>query len=151
MILSGGSDEAVRKNCGVLAIMRIMLPVRLDRRRVDCQPMHVCQFRLAECVTQTQADIQKSGMLAPIVGHVGDGNFHVLPFVDTNNDEERQKAEEILERLAVRAIEMGGTCTGEHGIGQGKRKYMQKNMVLPSVSCRRLSKAIDPRGIMNPW
>ena len=93
-------------------------------------------------MTQTQADIQKSGMLAPIVGHVGDGNFHVLLLVDTNNDEERQKAEEILERLAVRAIEMGGTCTGEHGIGQGKRKYMQKNMVLPSVSCRRLSKPL---------
>ena len=63
-----GSDEAVRKNCGVLAIMRIMLPQRLDRRRVDCQPMHVCQFLDWQNVTQTEP-ISKSGMLAPIVGH----------------------------------------------------------------------------------
>ena len=101
-------------------------------------------------MTQTQADIQKSGMLAPIVGHVGDGNFHVLLLVDTNNDEERQKAEEILERLAVRAIEMGGTCTGEHGVGQGKRKYMQKEHGAAIGVMQAIKQAIDPRGIMNP-
>lgn len=101
-------------------------------------------------MTQTQADIQKSGMLAPIVGHVGDGNFHVLLLVDTNNDEELKKAEEILERLAVRAIEMGGTCTGEHGIGQGKRKYMQKEHGTAIGVMQAIKQAIDPRGIMNP-
>ncbi|MFC0820611.1 FAD-binding oxidoreductase [Moraxella marmotae] len=106
--------------------------------------------RLAECVTATQADISESGMLAPIVGHVGDGNFHVLLLVDTDNPDERQKADKILTRLAHRAIEMGGTCTGEHGIGQGKRKYMHKEHGDAINVMRAIKQAIDPHNIMNP-
>lgn len=106
--------------------------------------------RLAECVTATQADIEASGMLAPIVGHVGDGNFHVLLLVDTNSEHELKTAEEILARLAYRAIEMGGTCTGEHGIGQGKRKYMEKEHGNAIQFMRAVKQAIDPNNIMNP-
>ena len=89
-------------------------------------------------------------MLAPIVGHVGDGNFHVLLLVDTNNPDEIKKAEEIIGRLAHRAIEMGGTCTGEHGVGQGKRKYMAAEHGEALKVMRAIKQAIDPNNIMNP-
>lgn len=106
--------------------------------------------RLAECVTATQADIIASGMLAPIVGHVGDGNFHVLLLVDIDNPDEIKQAEEIIGRLAHRAIEMGGTCTGEHGVGQGKRKYMSAEHGDALKVMRAIKQAIDPHNIMNP-
>ncbi|WP_327037434.1 FAD-linked oxidase C-terminal domain-containing protein [Moraxella canis] len=146
-----GSDEAVRKKLwrarhNAYYAACALRPEARGLSTDACVPIS----RLAECVTQTQADIQKSGMLAPIVGHVGDGNFHVLLLVDTNNEEELQKAEEILGRLAERAIEMGGTCTGEHGIGQGKRKYMQKEHGSAIGVMQAIKQAIDPRGIMNP-
>ena len=80
--------------------------------------------RLAECVSETQKDVDDSGFVATIVGHVGDGNFHVLLLLDPDSEEEKERAEAFLARLAHRAISMGGTCTGEHGIGQGKMKYM---------------------------
>ncbi|MCL4766845.1 MAG: FAD-binding protein, partial [Hyphomicrobiaceae bacterium] len=75
--------------------------------------------RLAECVLETQADIREHGIVAPIVGHVGDGNFHTSPAFDMKDPAERAKIESFLERLAQRAIAMDGTCTGEHGVGQG--------------------------------
>lgn len=106
--------------------------------------------RLAECVTKTVADIEREGMLAPIVGHVGDGNFHVLLLVNMQDDNEVKKAEGILQRLAERAIAMDGTCTGEHGIGQGKRKYMQTEHGEALTVMKAIKKAIDPNNIMNP-
>ncbi|ELA08806.1 D-lactate dehydrogenase [Moraxella macacae 0408225] len=106
--------------------------------------------RLAECVVETQQDIEKSGMLAPIVGHVGDGNFHVLLLVDTDSEQELIAAEEILARLANRAISMGGTCTGEHGIGQGKRKYMTQEHGGAIYFMKAIKTAFDPNNIMNP-
>ncbi len=106
--------------------------------------------RLAEVVMQTQADIEASGMLAPIVGHVGDGNFHVLLLVDTDNPEEKATAQSIVSRLAKRAIEAGGTCTGEHGVGQGKRPYMQQEHGAALDVMRAIKHAIDPHNIMNP-
>ena len=81
--------------------------------------------RLAECVEATQNDIAEAGLLAPIVGHVGDGNFHVLPLVDMENEEEVAKAKRFVERLVERALAMEGTCTGEHGVGQMKMKYLE--------------------------
>ena len=81
--------------------------------------------RLAECVVETQKDIEELGLIAPIVGHVGDGNFHTSPVFDRNDPKEMAAIETFLERLAERAIAMEGTCTGEHGVGQGKRKYLQ--------------------------
>ncbi len=81
--------------------------------------------RLAECVADTQADIAEMGLVAPIVGHVGDGNFHVGVLVMMDDKDEVARAERFLDRLVERAIAMDGTSTGEHGIGQGKMKYME--------------------------
>ena len=82
--------------------------------------------RLADCVEETLDDIERSGLVAPIVGHVGDGNFHVSPLIDMENPAEIDAAEGFAARLAHRAIAMGGTCTGEHGVGQKKRAYMEE-------------------------
>ncbi|WP_201512264.1 FAD-binding oxidoreductase [Psychrobacter alimentarius] len=106
--------------------------------------------RLAECVSETAKDIEASGMIGPIVGHVGDGNFHVLLLVDTNNPTEIATAEDIIGRLAKRAIEMDGTCTGEHGIGQGKQKYMQQEHGNALVLMQAIKMALDPNNILNP-
>ncbi|SJN21388.1 FAD-binding oxidoreductase [Psychrobacter sp. JB385] len=106
--------------------------------------------RLAECVSETAKDIEASGMIGPIVGHVGDGNFHVLLLVDTNNPTEIATAEDIIGRLAKRAIEMDGTCTGEHGIGQGKQKYMQQEHGNALVLMQAIKTALDPNNILNP-
>lgn len=106
--------------------------------------------RLAECVTATAKDIEDSGMIGPIVGHVGDGNFHVLLLVETDKEGEIEKAEALLGRLAERAIEMEGTCTGEHGIGQGKRKYMYKEHGNAIDFMKAIKSALDPKNIMNP-
>jgi D-lactate dehydrogenase (cytochrome) len=107
--------------------------------------------RLAECVEQTQRDIAEMDLLAPIVGHVGDGNFHCLPLVDTNNAEEVTKVQEFIDRLVARAIAMDGTCTGEHGVGQKKIKYLEIEHGAPAVELMRtMKRAIDPLNIMNP-
>lgn len=106
--------------------------------------------RLAECVTETQRDIAEMGFIAPIVGHVGDGNFHVLLLLDNEDKEEAKRAEIFLERLALRAIAMGGTCTGEHGVGQGKMKYMQSEFGPAVAVMAAIKQAIDPKNIMNP-
>ena len=106
--------------------------------------------RLAECVTQTQKDIEENGFVATIVGHVGDGNFHALLLLDENSKEELEKAEGFLERLAERAISMGGTCTGEHGVGQGKMKYMKQEYGPALPYMLAIKQAFDPKNIMNP-
>ncbi len=79
---------------------------------------------LAACVSATRQDIDRLGLLAPIVGHVGDGNFHVMPLIDPTDAEELRKVQAFLERLIERALSYGGTCTGEHGVGQGKINYL---------------------------
>ena len=107
--------------------------------------------RLAECVMATQRDIADMGLVAPIVGHVGDGNFHVSLLIDMNDQAEITRAERFLDRLAQRALSMEGTCTGEHGVGQGKMKYLKTELGEQAlVVMRALKQAIDPDGIMNP-
>jgi D-lactate dehydrogenase (cytochrome) len=106
--------------------------------------------RLAECVVETQRDIEASGLTAPIVGHVGDGNFHTTPVFDLGNAKEMAALEGFLERLAERAIAMEGTCTGEHGIGQGKMKYLKAELGEGLSVMRAIKAALDPNGIMNP-
>ena len=107
--------------------------------------------RLAECVMATQRDIADMGLVAPIVGHVGDGNFHVSLLIDMNDQAEITRAERFLDRLAQRALAMEGTCTGEHGVGQGKMKYLKTELGEQAlVVMRALKQAIDPDGIMNP-
>ena len=106
--------------------------------------------RLAECVTQTKADLDRLKLVGPIVGHAGDGNFHMSVLVDTDDAAEMKAAEELIENLAVRAIAMDGTCTGEHGIGQGKIKFMNRELGSAVAVMRAIKEAIDPLGIMNP-
>lgn len=106
--------------------------------------------RLAECVAATRADLDTLGLVGPMVGHVGDGNFHILVLVDPASADERQRAAEFMERLALRAVDMDGTCTGEHGIGQGKMKYLRRELG-PAVDVMRAIKvALDPDDILNP-
>jgi D-lactate dehydrogenase (cytochrome) len=107
--------------------------------------------RLSECIEETQADVAASGLIAPIVGHVGDGNFHVLPLVDMDNEDEVKAAKLFVERLVQRALDMEGTCTGEHGVGQGKMKYLEREHGAEALSLMRALKlAIDPQNLMNP-
>jgi D-lactate dehydrogenase (cytochrome) len=107
--------------------------------------------RLADCIGETEADMEALGVQAPIVGHVGDGNFHVMPLVDLNDPAEIRRAEELVDRLNRRALAMEGTCTGEHGIGQGKAEYMTLEHGAGAVNAMRAIKtALDPIGILNP-
>ena len=105
--------------------------------------------RLAECVEDTRRDIEESGIIAPIVGHVGDGNFHTLPIALPDDVEAWKRIQSFVERLSERAIAMDGTCTGEHGIGQGKIKYLRQEMG-PAVDMMiAVKKALDPNDILN--
>ncbi|MGL4729785.1 MAG: FAD-binding oxidoreductase [Bosea sp. (in: a-proteobacteria)] len=107
--------------------------------------------RLADCVEETQADIEASGLIAPIVGHVGDGNFHVLPLIDMENEAEIEAANAFMKRLVERALAMEGTCTGEHGVGQGKMKYLAAEHGEGALDVMRsIKRALDPDNIMNP-
>ena len=107
--------------------------------------------KLAECVTATQEDIKKFELVAPIVGHVGDGNFHVSVLLDMDNASEVARAKKFNERLIERSLSMDGTCTGEHGVGQGKRHYLEaEHGKLGLDVMRSLKRAIDPDNIMNP-
>jgi D-lactate dehydrogenase (cytochrome) len=106
--------------------------------------------RLAECIAETEADINAMGLVAPIVGHVGDGNFHTLVLVDVNSPKEIEQTEEFVARLNMRAIAMDGTCTGEHGIGQGKMAFLDHELGHSVDVMRTIKAALDPQGIMNP-
>jgi D-lactate dehydrogenase (cytochrome) len=106
--------------------------------------------RLAECIIETQADLKEFDLLAPIVGHVGDGNFHLLLLVDEQAPDELAIAQQVNDRLIKRALRMGGTSTGEHGIGYGKLPYMQLEHGSAVNVMRVIKNAIDPLNIMNP-
>jgi len=107
--------------------------------------------RLAECVEETKGDIEASGLIAPIAGHVGDGNFHTQPLVDLNDTAEVERAQGFIDRLVKRALAMGGTCTGEHGVGQKKMKYLEQEHGAEALAVMRtLKRALDPRNILNP-
>jgi len=107
--------------------------------------------RLAQCVVETQRDLADSGLVAPIVGHVGDGNFHLTMLVDMADVGEVTRARALHERLIARAQAMDGTCTGEHGVGQGKMSYLLAEHGAPALAAMAaLKRALDPHGIMNP-
>jgi D-lactate dehydrogenase (cytochrome) len=105
---------------------------------------------LAECVAETRQDVDRLELLAPIVGHVGDGNFHVMPLIDPAEPEERRKAQAFLDRLVARALAAGGTCTGEHGVGQGKIGYLATEHGPGVAAMIAIKKALDPLNILNP-
>jgi D-lactate dehydrogenase (cytochrome) len=105
---------------------------------------------LAACVTATREDIDRLGLLAPIVGHVGDGNFHVMPLIEPSDPEERRRVQAFLDRLVERALACGGTCTGEHGVGQGKINYLAAEHGPGVEVMAAIKKALDPLNILNP-
>jgi D-lactate dehydrogenase (cytochrome) len=107
--------------------------------------------RLAQCVAETQRDIADSDLVAPIVGHVGDGNFHLTLLVNMSDPAEVARARQFNERLIERALALDGTCTGEHGVGQGKMKYLQAEHGAVAIEAMRaVKRALDPLDIMNP-
>jgi D-lactate dehydrogenase (cytochrome) len=106
--------------------------------------------RLADCLLETQKDIEELGILSPIAGHVGDGNFHCQPLIDMSNPKEITAVKEFLARLSARAIAMDGTCTGEHGVGQGKAKYLLAEHGAGVALMRQIKRAFDPQNILNP-
>ena len=123
--------------------------------RAGCQTFSsdVCVpiSRLAECIAETKADIEASNLFAPIVGHVGDGNFHVLPLFDPNDTAEIDRVKAFVGRLVERALAMEGTASGEHGVGQGKMKYLEAEHGRPALDMMAaIKRALDPQGIMNP-
>jgi D-lactate dehydrogenase (cytochrome) len=106
--------------------------------------------RLAECLTETRKDADASGLVAPIVGHVGDGNFHMLILIDPANPDDVTRAKALHARMVARAIAMEGTCTGEHGIGLGKIGFLVDELGEAVDVMRDIKRALDPQGLMNP-
>ncbi|HEY2068402.1 MAG TPA: FAD-linked oxidase C-terminal domain-containing protein [Rhizomicrobium sp.] len=115
-------------------------------------PTDVCVpiSRLADCIRETKADLETTDIPAPILGHVGDGNFHVIFVIDPNKPDEIATAKHLNNRLVERALAMGGTCTGEHGIGLGKIDALQVELGEAVDIMRTIKRALDPQDIMNP-
>ena len=106
--------------------------------------------RLAECLEETEKDITASGRMVPVLGHIGDGNFHLCIIVDPNSETDILAAEQMNERLVKRAIAMEGTCTGEHGIGCGKMEFLTEEHGAGVDVMRMVKRSMDPDNIMNP-
>ena len=106
--------------------------------------------RLAECILETKKDLKQSFLTAPLVGHVGDGNFHLGFLINRDDPKELAEAERLNERLVMRALAMDGTCTGEHGIGLGKMKFLTAEHGDAVAVMRSIKKALDPDNILNP-
>jgi D-lactate dehydrogenase (cytochrome) len=106
--------------------------------------------RLTECILETKRDVDAEGLLAPIVGHVGDGNFHLSFILDPEDREENAKVQAVNDRMVARALEMGGTCTGEHGVGLGKKRYLRAEHGEAVSVMRAVKQALDPDDLLNP-
>ncbi len=126
---------------------RALVPGKAGMTTDVCVPIS----SLADCVVAAQADIAQHGLTAPIVGHVGDGNFHTCVLVDPDDPEDVARAEAFHARLVERALAHGGTCTGEHGVGYGKARFLVAEHGGAAVEMMRAIKhALDPDGIFNP-
>ena len=106
--------------------------------------------RLADCIVESKKDVASASFPAPIVGHVGDGNFHMSFMLDPENPAELAEAKVVEEKIIRRALEMGGTCTGEHGIGTGRKKYLLEEHGAALDAMRAIKQALDPDNRMNP-
>lgn len=115
-----------------------------------CTDACVPLSELAFCIRETEEDILNSGVFGPIVGHVGDGNFHINIVYDRTNAEQRERAEALGNRVSLRAIRLGGTCSGEHGIGMHKLEALELEHGEAIEVMKAIKTALDPRGIMNP-
>ncbi|CAO3431395.1 FAD-binding oxidoreductase [Azospirillum doebereinerae] len=115
-------------------------------------PTDVCVpiSRLADCILETKKDLAESNMLAPMVGHVGDGNFHLVYVIDPDKPEEMAEAQRLNDKMVARALAMGGTCTGEHGIGYGKMAFLEQEAGDAYAVMGEIKLALDPKNIMNP-
>lgn len=106
--------------------------------------------RLAEALTETTKDLEESGLISPIIGHVGDGNFHTSPLIMPDNPEEVQLAKDLAHRMNQRALRLGGTITGEHGVGVGKKRYMIEEHGDAWGVMADIKRTLDPKNILNP-
>jgi D-lactate dehydrogenase (cytochrome) len=106
--------------------------------------------RLSDCILETQDDLRRSGIVAPLVGHAGDGNFHLIFMVNTDDAAELDAVKAANTRLVERALKFGGTCTGEHGVGMGKLGYLRDEHGDSLDVMRSIKRALDPDNIMNP-
>ena len=126
---------------------RVLVPNAKSFATDVCVPIS----RLTDCIEETQRDLADSGIFGPIIGHVGDGNFHVVMSVDPTDTPNVERCEALHARLVDRALAMGGTCTGEHGIGTGKRPYLRRELGDNAVDLMAtVKRALDPNNIMNP-
>ncbi len=130
----------------VFYAVQAMMPGKKGFATDVCVPIS----RLAECVSETKKDIEALGRIAPIVGHVGDGNFHVSLFADVDDPDDLAECKAFIDRLVARALAMEGTCTGEHGIGQGKTRFLEAEHGEGVRFMRLVKNALDPKNIMNP-
>ncbi|MEY4094713.1 MAG: hypothetical protein RLZZ53_1912, partial [Acidobacteriota bacterium] len=105
---------------------------------------------LAECILETQEDLKASKIEAPLVGHAGDGNFHLIIMLNPDDKTEFDTVTGISERLVKRALKFGGTCSGEHGVGFGKLKYLDAEHGAALDVMRSIKRAMDPNNLMNP-
>ena len=106
--------------------------------------------RLAECISLTQDELKSKNLTSPLVGHVGDGNFHLSIMVDMEDADELKRAKALSEMMVEQALACGGTCTGEHGVGSGKMHYLETEHGEALEAMRAIKKALDPQNIMNP-
>ena len=127
------ANKALRPGCGMWAT-DVCVPIS----------------RLAECILETKRDLRDSFLVAPLIGHVGDGNFHLGLLVRRDDPREVAEAERLHDRLVRRALAMDGTCTGEHGIGTGKLRFLAAEHGEALEVMRAIKQALDPLGIMNP-
>jgi D-lactate dehydrogenase (cytochrome) len=124
-----------------------MMPGKSEAIATDlCVPIS----RLADCVEETRRDLEANNIYGPMIGHVGDGNFHVVLFCDPADQAEVKRVKGVYERMIDRALAMGGTSTGEHGIGWGKRAYLAKEHGPALLWMQAIKRAFDPDNIMNP-
>lgn len=105
---------------------------------------------LAGAIQHGREKINELNLVSGILGHVGDGNYHALLMIDTNNPEEVNKAEQFNEEIVEYALSRGGTCTGEHGVGRGKMKYQEREHGTALIVMEHIKTSLDPKGIMNP-
>tara|TARA_R110000850_G_scaffold277144_3_gene424071 strand:+ start:35884 stop:37293 length:1410 start_codon:yes stop_codon:yes gene_type:complete len=133
-----------RHDCAY-ACMAYERPKRLMTTDV-CVPLD----NLSACIAEARRDARQADITAPVLGHVGDGNFHMVLMINPENADEVQRAEEVNHRLVSRAISCGGTCTGEHGVGLGKRAYLREEHGPALDVMTDIKAALDPFGLMNP-